>query len=95
MASRKAVKGEQFQRAPEITRLQLGTTSWRRARRSRVRHGEQYYLRGELGRLKLLRADVAQTHWWRNLNSPWRMKSLARRVDADQKIYKSPLDHFI
>jgi len=56
--------------------------------------GDWIYSRGELGRLKLLRGDVAQTHWWRNLNLPRRMKLLARRVDADQNFYKSPLDHF-
>jgi len=26
---------------------------------------------GELRRLNLLRADVAETHWGRKLNSPW------------------------
>ena len=32
--------------------------------------------------------DVAQTHWRRNINSPWRVKELAKRVDADWKFYK-------
>jgi len=32
--------------------------------------------------------DVAQTHWGRNLNSPWRAEELAGRVDADGKAYK-------
>ena len=86
------VWGELRQRAPEITRLQLATANWRWAKKSSTRHGEQLYSRGTLGQPKIPRADVAQTHWWRNINSPWRMELLARRVNADQTSYKSPLD---
>jgi len=55
------------------TRHGVWKASNSREQKTRVRHDEQIYSRGELRRPKLLRADVAQTHWWRNLNSPWRM----------------------
>jgi len=75
-------KGEQV---PESTRNHSPSTRQRRA----TRNGEWICSRGELGRLKLLRGDVSQTHWWSNLNSPWWMKVLARWVDAEQKsLYK-------
>ena len=88
------VRGELRQRAPEITRLQLATANWRRTKKSSTRHGEQLHSRGLLGWPKLPRADVAQTHSWRNINSPWWMELLARWVNADQTSYKSPLDQF-
>ena len=56
MASQKASK---FQRTPFFTRPQLAMANGRRA----TRNGECIYSLGELGKLKLLRDDVAQTHW--------------------------------
>jgi len=52
-------KASMFQRAPVFTRLQLTMANGRRA----TRNGECIYSRGELGRLKLLKGDVSQTHW--------------------------------
>jgi len=90
-SARRVSKANNSQRAPFSTRPQLAKANGRRA----TRNGEWIYSRGELGRPKLLKSDMAKTHWWRNLNSPRQMKLFARRVDADQKIYKSPLDPFI
>ena len=84
-SERRAQKASKFQRALVFTRPQLAMANQRRT----TRNGEWIYSRGELGRLKLLRGDMSQTHWWRNLHSPWRMMLLAGRVDADQKsLYK-------
>ena len=55
-----------------------------------ARHGEHIYSGGELRRLSL-RADVAETHWGRKLNSPWRVNLLARRVETGQANIKGHL----
>jgi len=78
------------QRAPEATRHQLATTSGRR----QILPWQTIYSWGELRRPKLLKVDVAETHWWRNLNSPWRMHVLARRVQSEHELNKSPFSHF-
>jgi len=60
MASeRRAPKASNSREHQFFTCPQLAMANGRRA----THNGECIYSRGELGRLKLLRGDVAQTHW--------------------------------
>jgi len=84
-------KHEEMQRSSRRSKL-LASNSPSRVEKARnrqkymyARHGEHIYSGGELRRLPL-RADVAETHWRRKLNSPWRANLPARRVETEQAI---------
>ena len=90
--SQRRIEGELQRRAiPGSTKSYSPSTCQRRA----TRNGKWLCSRGELGRLNLLRADVSQTQWWSNHNSPWRVDLLARRAKAEQKSLYKPTDPFI
>jgi len=70
-ASKLAMASERWVDGEEFWRAEVQSSPW-----------WTIYSRGELRWLKLLRGDVAETHWWRNIKSPWRMLLLARRVQS-------------
>jgi len=68
------LKGELRQKV-EVTRLQLAMASSKSKKRQE----------GIVTRLPCAMA-MAETHWGRKLNSPWRAHLLARRVESEKKV---------